>query len=172
MAHAVYPYAHKHGVMVVAAAGNEGNSARFYPAAYPGVLSVAATDQRDNLYEWSTRGDWVRVAAPAAPGRRGKGPTGARCGTSASAPTVAGAAGLLLSERPRATRSGLIFAIRCWLAVTPASAPTTKPMPAEGLFFSGHSSNNGWGMPRVASWPSPCRRAPVQQRTRRWPRRS
>jgi subtilisin family serine protease len=120
MAHAVY-YAQKHGVMVVAAAGNEGNSDRFYPAAYPGVLSVAATDQSDNLYSWSTRGDWVRVAAPGCAWTTWKGTNwGAFCGTSASAPTVAGTAGLLLSVRPRATRSALIFAM-----VTTA-APVTR----------------------------------------------
>jgi len=121
MASAVY-YAHTHGVMVVAAAGNEGNSDKFYPAAYPGVLSVAATDKRDNLYEWSTRGDWVRVAAPGCAWTTWRGTNwGEFCGTSASAPTVAGTAGLLLSVRPRATRSALIFAIVSTSArVTPA----------------------------------------------------
>jgi subtilisin family serine protease len=111
MAAAVY-YAHKHGVVVVAAAGNEGNSDRFYPAAYPGVLSVAATDKSDNLYAWSTRGDWVRVAAPGCAWTTWKGTNwGSFCGTSAAAPTVAGAAGLLLAVRPRATRSEVILAI-------------------------------------------------------------
>jgi subtilisin family serine protease len=121
MAAAVY-YAHKHGVMLVAAAGNEGDSSRFWPAAYQGVLSVAATDENDNLYAWSTRGDWVRVAAPGCAWTTFKGTNwGEFCGTSASAPTVAGTAGLLLSVRPRATRSALIFAIVSTAArVTPA----------------------------------------------------
>jgi subtilisin family serine protease len=121
MAHAVY-YAHIHGVLVVAAAGNEGNTNKFYPAAYRGVLSVAATNQHDNLYEWSTRGDWVRVAAPGCAWTTWRGTNwGEFCGTSASAPSVAGTAGLLLSIRPRATRSALIFAIVSTAArVTPA----------------------------------------------------
>lgn len=119
---AAVDYAQKHGVMLVAAAGNEGDSSRFYPAAYQGVLSVAATDQSDNLYAWSTRGDWVRVAAPGCAWTTYRGRNwGEFCGTSASAPTVAGTAGLLLSVRPRATRSSLIQAIVSTSArVTPA----------------------------------------------------
>ena len=39
-------YADNHGVVVVAAAGNEGSTHKFYPAAYPGVISVGATDGR------------------------------------------------------------------------------------------------------------------------------
>ena len=35
-----------------------------YPAAYPGVLSVGATDDTDELYFWSSRGPWVRLTAP------------------------------------------------------------------------------------------------------------
>ena len=44
-------YARSHGVLLVASAGNEGNRAKFYPAAYRGVLSVAATDENDQLIE-------------------------------------------------------------------------------------------------------------------------
>ena len=57
-------YAESKGVLVVAAAGNNGNSQPFYPAAYPGVLSVAGTDPDNQLYPWSNRGSWVAVAAP------------------------------------------------------------------------------------------------------------
>jgi thermitase len=101
-------YAHSHGVVVVAAAGNEGNKARFYPASYPGVLSVAATNSSDHLYSWSTRGSWVRLAAPGCTWttKRGGG-WGSFCGTSASAPIVAGIAGLALALKPDATQSDL-----------------------------------------------------------------
>ena len=37
-------YARQHGVLVVAAAGNEGSDVPAYPAAYPGVVAVASTD--------------------------------------------------------------------------------------------------------------------------------
>ena len=57
-------YAWSHGVVVVAAAGNGGNSVPSYPGAYANVIGVAATDPNDRLYSFSTYGDWVDVAAP------------------------------------------------------------------------------------------------------------
>ena len=51
-------------MIVVAAAGNSGNGEPTYPAAYPFVVSVAATDDVDQLYPWSTHGSWVTLAAP------------------------------------------------------------------------------------------------------------
>jgi hypothetical protein len=57
-------YAKKHDVVVVAAAGNAGATAPFFPAAYDGVIAMAASDPADRIYEWSNRGDWVAVAAP------------------------------------------------------------------------------------------------------------
>ena len=57
-------YATARGVLVVAAAGNNGNSSSFYPAADAGVLSVAGTQSDDSLYPWSNYGPWVSVAAP------------------------------------------------------------------------------------------------------------
>jgi len=106
-------YAHSYGVVVVAAAGNQGNTAKFYPASYSGVLSVAATDQNDHLYSWSTRGSWVKLAAPgcAWTTKRGTG-YGSFCGTSASAPIVAGIAGLILAYKPDATQAQVEDAIR------------------------------------------------------------
>jgi subtilisin family serine protease len=66
-------YAHAHGVLVVAAAGNDGNADWFdpsdpgnwfYPAACDGVLGVAATDWSDAHAAFSNYGSWVDVAAP------------------------------------------------------------------------------------------------------------
>ena len=52
------------GVIVVAAAGNESTSAPSYPAAFNGVISVSATDARDNLAGYSNFGSTIDVAAP------------------------------------------------------------------------------------------------------------
>jgi hypothetical protein len=105
-------YAHSHGVVLVAAAGNEGNKAKFYPAAYPGVLSVAAVDQNDALYSWSTRGLWVRLAAPGCTYTTFKGTNwGSFCGTSAAAPIVSGIAGLILAYKRDATQAQIEDAI-------------------------------------------------------------
>ncbi|MDR2556462.1 MAG: S8 family serine peptidase [Bacteroidales bacterium] len=52
------------GIIVVAAAGNDGVSDMHYPAAYKGVISVASTDSDHSLSYFSNRGRWVTVAAP------------------------------------------------------------------------------------------------------------
>src|SRR5660397_188210 len=51
------------GILIVAAAGNDGGAVD-YPAAYPGVIAVAATDRDDTAPSWSSRGDEVELAAP------------------------------------------------------------------------------------------------------------
>ena len=57
-------YAWNSGCIIVAAAGNNFSSAPVYPAAYPHVISVAATDKADLLAKWANHGDWVDIAAP------------------------------------------------------------------------------------------------------------
>ncbi|HEB90852.1 MAG TPA: hypothetical protein ENI85_14860 [Deltaproteobacteria bacterium] len=52
------------GVVVVAAAGNEGTGQRRYPAAYPSVVGVGAVDRDGMLFERSNRGTWVELFAP------------------------------------------------------------------------------------------------------------
>jgi thermitase len=53
-------YAASHDVLVLAAAGNDGNSTREYPGAYAEVVSVAATDARDAHASFSNT-DFGRV---------------------------------------------------------------------------------------------------------------
>ncbi|MCT6647177.1 S8 family serine peptidase, partial [Enterococcus faecalis] len=48
------------GVIVVAAAGNSGRSVG-YPAGYPGVIAVSATDKNDNIAWFSSRGPEVVI---------------------------------------------------------------------------------------------------------------
>src|SRR5207247_2027104 len=57
-------YAWGKGVVVVAAAGNNGSSSRFYPAGFPNVISVAATDRTDKLTSFSNYGRAVLTAGP------------------------------------------------------------------------------------------------------------
>lgn len=57
-------YAWGKGVVLVAAAGNSGNSNPVYPAYYENVIAVAATNQNDAKASFSSYGNWVDVAAP------------------------------------------------------------------------------------------------------------
>jgi len=57
-------YALKKGCVIVAAMGNNGRNEKSYPAAYPGVLSVGATDINDKVTFFSQWGDWISVSAP------------------------------------------------------------------------------------------------------------
>jgi subtilisin family serine protease len=66
-------YAYNKNIVLVAAAGNDGISDKWYPAGYDNVISVAATDNNDKRMDCrvpilmrlrSNYGNWVDVAAP------------------------------------------------------------------------------------------------------------
>lgn len=52
------------GVLLIAAAGNDGNTAMSYPASYNAVVSVAAIDKNKALADFSQRNSQVELAAP------------------------------------------------------------------------------------------------------------
>jgi subtilisin family serine protease len=89
-------YAWSHGVVLIAATGNNGSSAYTYPAGMANVVGVTATDESDNVASASNTGS-ASVAAPgvgivtAAAG----GAYTTISGTSASAAEAAGLAALL-----------------------------------------------------------------------------
>ncbi len=101
-------YAKAHGVLLIAASGNgqaNGNLPA-YPAAYPEVMAVSATNNSDTVTGFSTYGDFVDISAPGVgvwstvwSPREGDTYEAAN-GTSAACPYVAGAAALVLSIRP------------------------------------------------------------------------
>jgi hypothetical protein len=101
-------FAYRSGSLVVAAAGNEGleGSPKGYPAAYPHVLTIGATNESGRVATFSTiaptvdlvaPGVRIPVAEPMAPE-----PTGYLevPGTSFSSPLVAGAAAWVWTVRP------------------------------------------------------------------------
>ncbi|HSP74156.1 MAG TPA: S8 family serine peptidase [Gaiellaceae bacterium] len=110
---AAVSYALAKGVIVVAAAGDDGRNEPFYPAAYSGVVSVAGIDQNGARYPWSNFGAWVTVAAPgcARTAWIGGAYTSDFCGTSTAAPFVAAAAGLARSYAPALTPAAFAAAL-------------------------------------------------------------
>jgi thermitase len=92
--------AYGRGAVVVAAAGNEGRNVVRYPAAYPEVIAVSATTAYGRLASFSSRGDWVDLAAPGTDilSTSKSGGYEMQGGTSMSAPFVSGLAGLLASQ--------------------------------------------------------------------------
>ncbi|MBM3329177.1 MAG: T9SS type A sorting domain-containing protein [Calditrichaeota bacterium] len=97
--------ANARGCLVVAAAGNDNVDATFYPASYPTVLAVAATDQNDRRAGFSNYGAWVDVSAPGV-SIMSTVPTNGYAsyqGTSMAAPHVAGLAGLVKSAYEQLT---------------------------------------------------------------------
>jgi serine protease len=57
-------YAYNKGVVIVAAAGNEGRNSAAYPARYPNVISVSATDAAGHKASYSNFGAGVDISAP------------------------------------------------------------------------------------------------------------
>lgn len=57
-------YAHRRGVVVVAAAGNEGHAAIAYPARAPDVIAVGATTEHGCLANYSNDGTGLTLVAP------------------------------------------------------------------------------------------------------------
>jgi len=122
------------GVVLVAAAGNDGPKAKpVYPAAYPQVVAVTAVDRQKRPYRRAARGSHIDLAAPGvdvwiAASQKGARP---RTGTSFAAPFVTAAIALA-----RKAEGGV--------AKTAALSRLTGS--AEDLGQPGHDDIFGWGL--------------------------
>lgn len=106
----VVNYAWNQGCILVAAAGNDGVSSMFYPAAMTNVISVAATTSTDAKASFSNYGGWIDISAP---GYNIYSTTvsatyGNKSGTSMASPMVAGLVGLMWSLNPGMSKTDLI----------------------------------------------------------------
>lgn len=93
------------GSILVGAAGNDNISTPVYPAAYPEVIAVSATDRYDEKASYSNYGDWIELSAPGGDGEEHDWILSTyldnqyvwKCGTSMAAPHVSGLAALVWS---------------------------------------------------------------------------
>ncbi|MEC9170084.1 MAG: S8 family serine peptidase [Pseudomonadota bacterium] len=101
------------GMLLVAAAGNDGNSAKSYPASYDAVMSVAAVDSNENRASYSQYNDQVEIAAPGS-AVQSTYPTNTYAslsGTSMATPHVAGGAALVWSYFPQCSNNQIRSAL-------------------------------------------------------------
>jgi thermitase len=103
-------YAWSKGVVIVAAAGNNGNSQPSYPGACNHVVAVSALQSNDTLASWSSYGSFISLSAP------GVGiwtcntneSYASWSGTSFSSPIVAGVASLVASINPALSNTQIV----------------------------------------------------------------
>lgn len=107
-------YALDKGCIIVAAAGNDNKQDLFYPASYPGVISVAATDNNDMKASFSNYGSAVTVSAPGVSiySTTVDGSFGYKSGTSMASPLVAGLVALMHSYNPSMPNADLVNCLK------------------------------------------------------------
>jgi subtilisin family serine protease len=112
--HDAIRYAFDHDVVLIAASGNDNTEEPGYPAAYPEVLAVAATDSNKQRAAFSNFGDYIDVTAPGVniastyPDNQ----YAALSGTSMASPHVTALAALIRSINPALKNTEVMDIIR------------------------------------------------------------
>ena len=139
-------YAWDRNVVVVASAGNDGVTTRFYPAAIDQAIAVAGSTDGDARYGWSNYNApadaWVDLAAPGSNiAQTRAGSYGWFTGTSSAGPVVSGVAALALAARPDATAAQVRAALEggadnvgTWVAKGRVNAAATFAKITGGTF--------------------------------------
>jgi len=127
-------YAHKRGVLVISAAGNDGaDGAPYYPAAYDTVLGVGSHDKDGKISDFSQQNGTADLLAPGEDiwmASRNGATYGAK-GTSYAAAHVSAAAALLLEKYPE---------------MTPEQVRKALFAAAKDIGRSGWDTESGWGI--------------------------
>ncbi|AYA65718.1 S8 family serine peptidase [Alteromonas sp. RKMC-009] len=124
-------------MLLVAAAGNAGNSSLSYPASYDAVVSVAAVDSGKNRASYSQYNSQVEIAGPGSSvySTYPDSTYATLSGTSMATPHVVGAAALVWSFHPQCSATQIRNALNAT---------------AEDRGSSGRDNQYGYGIVRVA----------------------
>ncbi|MCX7669051.1 MAG: S8 family peptidase, partial [Anaerolineae bacterium] len=143
-------YAAGKGALLVAAAGNVPDGGAFYPASYPEVMAIGATDSNDARWTSCNYGDYLEVMAPGAniwsTYWTAANPVAfaSKSGTSMATGYVSGLAALLLSANPQLAATDLRLIIR--RSADDLGHPGWDPLYGEGRINAGKALN------AVAGW--------------------
>lgn len=134
-------YAAGRGVLIVAAAGNEGpyDNTVGYPGGFPECLCVAAIDQAKRIAKFSSRGSQVDVAAPGVDILSSYPPKGYAklSGTSMATPFVAGVVALILGRQLATGKKVISTIAELKAAIKKTSVDAGNP---------GFDTAFGWGL--------------------------
>lgn len=136
--HKAVEMAYSYGIVIVAAAGNEGYDYPAYPAAYPEVIAVGAIDQNDIVPDWSNKG--VELVAPGVSilSTLPRNNYGEYSGTSMATPHVSGTVALMFAA---ALTKGYIPA--------PDDIRDSLHGTADDIYDEGYDSISGYGVVRA-----------------------
>lgn len=112
--HDAIKYAYDRDVILIAASGNDDTVDPGYPAAYPEVLAVAATNSNQQRASFSNYGDYIDVAAPgeSIASTYPDNEYAAMSGTSMASPHVAALAAMIRSANPSLTNAEVMDIIK------------------------------------------------------------
>lgn len=139
--HEAIKRAHDKGIIMVAAAGNDGNGMGDtvdFPARYPEVIAVGAVDTSENLGSFSSTGADVEISAPGVDvlSTYLNGSYARLSGTSMACPHISGAVAILLAKG--LNRYGKLL--------TPSEVKFLLQMHAEDMGSKGKDDKFGFGI--------------------------